>query len=88
MNTYILRIVLSVVLFSSFYTLPTPSKMHRHYTYHCIKNACLALIEESGDAREAIRYIVRLNTSVAYKVAEDLVKEGKIPKKFGYELNH
>ncbi len=83
-----LRIFLSLALITSFYTLPTPSKIYSHYSYHCIKNSCLALIQEHRDAAEAVRYIMRLNSDVAFKVLTELIKDGKIPKKYGYEINN
>jgi len=83
-----LRWMLSIGLIISFYALPTPSKVYNHYSYHCIKNACLALIHENGDAREAMRYVKKLNTTIAYKVMQDLVNEGKVPKKYGFGSNY
>ena len=83
-----LKLFLSLALITSFYTLPTPSKMYNHYSYHCIKNACLALIHENGDARECFRYITRLDSAVAYQVMRDLIREGKVPEKYGHGKNN
>lgn len=83
-SLYITRIVLTLGLLISFYSLPTPSKMYDDYSYHCIKNACLALIQDNGDAREAVRYVNRLDSAVANQVMKDLIVEGKVPKKYGY----
>lgn len=83
-----LRLFFSLALITSFYTLPTPSKMYSNYSYHCIKNACLALINENGDARECVRYVKRLDTDIAYQVMSDLMNEGKVPKKYNYGSNN
>lgn len=94
-SLYITRVVLSLGLIVSFYAFPTPSKMYRNYSYSCIKNSCLALIIEHGDAikckyaaDQVVRYISALNSEVAVKVLKDLIKEGKMPKQYGYEINN
>ncbi len=83
-----LKIILVILLLTSYYSLPTPSKMYSHYTYHCIKNSCLALMAENNDPKEVVRYIMHLNSDIGYKVLTELIKDGKIPKKYGYEVNN
>ncbi len=85
---YLVRVLFSLGLVVSFYALPTPSKMYDDYSYHCIKNACLALIADNGDARECVRYVKRLDSAIAYKVMKDLMFEGKVPKKYQYGLKN